>query len=440
MYLLKGNMVFKTEFLDFGDWKKLEVIIKNTFLDIEKQYLIHGKHKKDEKKQNKTAKNSCMLLTFVIKCIMNYTLPEYAQGNRVLFSGVFRGRKWEKQGVFAVFLLHNSRRPVSVTFLKKFFALMLALALCATGFTSVLATETGEEDGEKKLITEEFGVTFTEVNEIVYATTGVNIRKGPGTQHQVVGYLDWGYGITRIGIGDNGWSMVIHNDEVAYIYSEYLSTERPKDFTTDLDDTGLMRQIAIANGLRRSDYTDKSWEAVMAALTSANWALNGNSQNAADAAEEALRAAISALVRMDYSDLSEALDSTEEFVASAELSGLWMQLAEAVAEGRELMTSGDQEAVDAAADRINGLLEQIRAAMNDGSTPGVIIQEVPVEVPPTDAYCNIPMHRVWPVLFFLSFAVNAALAAVIVIYIRRKKQNRVDDMPLVDYDIMDDTL
>ena len=327
-----------------------------------------------------------------------------------------------------------------MTFLKKFCACMLAVMLFATAFTPVFATETQEEDQEKVLITEEFGVTFTEVNEIVYATSGVNIRKGPGTQHAIVGFLRWGHGITRIGIGDNGWSMVIHNDEIAYIFTGYLSTERPNGFTTDLDDTGLLRQIAIANGLHRSDYTNKSWEALMTALTSANWALNGNNQSAADAAEEALRAAIAALVRMDYSELSEAIRETEEYVESSELNILWIQLAEAVAEGKALLSSGDQEAVDAAAERIRDLVQQIRTAVSEGGTPGVIIQEVPVEVPPTDDYCNIPMHRVWPVLFFISLAVNIALVAVIVIYIRRKKQNRVDDMPLVDYDIMDDTL
>lgn len=324
--------------------------------------------------------------------------------------------------------------------LRKVTALFLAVLLCTAAITTAFATETEEEDQEKQLITEEFGVTFTEVNEIVYATAGVNIRKGPGTQHAIVGFLKWGYGITRIGIGDNGWSMVIYNDEVAYIFSNYLSTQRPKDFTTDLDDTGLMRQLAIANGLRRSDYTNKSWEALMAAMTSANWALNGNSQSAADAAEEALKTAIAALVRMDCSELVDVLRDIEAFVASAEVNDLWMQLAEAIEEGKTLMTSGDQEAVDAAVERIKDLMLQTQTAMKDGDTPEVIIQEVPVEVPPMDDYCNIPTHRVWPVLFFISLAVNAALVAVIVIYIHRKKQNRVDDMPLVDYDIMDDTL
>ena len=66
-------------------------------------------------------------------------------------------------------------------------------------------------------------------------------------------------------------------------------------------------------------------------------------------------------------------------------------------------------------------------------------KEVPVEVPPTGEFCNIPMHRIWPVLFFISLALNVTLAAVIVVYIRNKKKNQHDDTPLVDYDIFDDT-
>ena len=76
--------------------------------------------------------------------------------------------------------------------------------------------------------------------------------------------------------------------------------------------------------------------------------------------------------------------------------------------------------------------------MDELNTPEIVTQEVRVEVPPTDDYCNIPAHRVWPVLFFCSFALNVALVAVIAIYISRKKKNQKDDTPLVDYDIEDD--
>ena len=65
-------------------------------------------------------------------------------------------------------------------------------------------------------------------------------------------------------------------------------------------------------------------------------------------------------------------------------------------------------------------------------------KKVEVEVPPKGEYCNIPMHKVWPVLFFVSLAVNVALIVLIIVYISKKKKNQKDNTPLVDYDIADD--
>jgi uncharacterized protein YgiM (DUF1202 family) len=70
-------------------------------------------------------------------------------------------------------------------------------------------------------------VTYTEVNETVYAKSSVNIRKGPGTKYERIDSLSAEKSITRIGIGDNGWSKVLYNNEVAYISSNYLTTTKP---------------------------------------------------------------------------------------------------------------------------------------------------------------------------------------------------------------------
>ena len=48
------------------------------------------------------------------------------------------------------------------------------------------------------------------------------------------------------------------------------------------------------------------------------------------------------------------------------------------------------------------------------------------------------MHRVWPILFFISLGLNAILVAVIGMAAAKKKKNAKDDTPLVDYDIGDD--
>ena len=70
-------------------------------------------------------------------------------------------------------------------------------------------------------------VTYKEVNETVYAKSDVNIRKGPSTDFEKLGSLAKGKSITRVGIGDNDWSKVMYNDTIAYIHSDYLTTEEP---------------------------------------------------------------------------------------------------------------------------------------------------------------------------------------------------------------------
>lgn len=65
------------------------------------------------------------------------------------------------------------------------------------------------------------------VNETVYATAGVHIRKSYSTDSQVVGSLPKGSSILRTGVCDNGWSRVQFNNADAYIYGDYLTTTAP---------------------------------------------------------------------------------------------------------------------------------------------------------------------------------------------------------------------
>lgn len=66
------------------------------------------------------------------------------------------------------------------------------------------------------------------VNETVYATAGVYIRESYTTDSKVLGSLAKGSSIMRTGVCDNGWSRVLYTDKDAYIYGEYLTTEKPK--------------------------------------------------------------------------------------------------------------------------------------------------------------------------------------------------------------------
>ena len=81
-------------------------------------------------------------------------------------------------------------------------------------------------------------VTFVAVKEIVYSTTVVNVRTKPSTEgSEVLGKLTAGQGITRTGIGSNGWDEVNYKGETAYIKSEFLTTTKPQVTVPDPEPT-----------------------------------------------------------------------------------------------------------------------------------------------------------------------------------------------------------
>ena len=298
--------------------------------------------------------------------------------------------------------------------------LLVAVLLLLTMTTTAFATDTNED------------VKFTDVNETVYAITSVNVRSGPDKSYSRLGMLSYGDNIQRIGIGDNGWSKVVYRGQTAYMYSEYLTKVEP----VGIDYSQLSRQVSIASGLREANFTAESWAVLTKAVEEAKVAMGSTSQETVDECTANLETAISRLSGTNRGTLQDSLDDADVF-ASDEKRSIWFELVEAVNQGRKLLGSNDQTAIDAAAEKIDELLAKAQVVWEDLNTPEVVTQEVQVEVPPQDDYCNIPRHRLWPVLFFCSLSLNVALAGVIVYYVYKKK-NQKDDTPLVDYDISDD--
>ena len=326
----------------------------------------------------------------------------------------------------------------------KFFRKTAAFLLAARIVCGPLApAAAAEEDTQttQSPTEEEAGVTFTTVDEIVYATTALNVRTGPGLDYEILATMSRGESIRRTGIGDNGWSRVLYKGEVAYMYTQFLSTRDPvtglEANAGDLDTAKLTRQIAIANGLKEGDYSAESWELLAAALKEANAALTGTSQDDVDAAEKKLGEAITALVGVDYTNLDAAISEAKKLLAQSEEHSLVHDLSAAMLEAENLRSSGDQAAVDICTEELTDLIAQLREYIQTGAEPDVVIREVEVEVPPTDAYCNIPSHRVWPVLFAGSLVLNVVLGAAL-FFLLKKKNRRGEDVPLVDYDIDDD--
>ncbi|OQB25403.1 MAG: SH3 domain-containing protein [Firmicutes bacterium ADurb.Bin182] len=57
---------------------------------------------------------------------------------------------------------------------------------------------------------------------IVTATTGVNVRSGPGTGYSIVGELEKGDTVEKLGTSGS-WTMVRYKGFTAYVYSKYLT-------------------------------------------------------------------------------------------------------------------------------------------------------------------------------------------------------------------------
>lgn len=84
---------------------------------------------------------------------------------------------------------------------------------------------------------------FTSVNQTMYTTGEVNIRKSYSTSSAIIKTVEKGTKITRVGIGDNGWSKITYNGQTAYVSSSLLTktkpaedkpkTEEPKSNTTN---------------------------------------------------------------------------------------------------------------------------------------------------------------------------------------------------------------
>ncbi len=112
------------------------------------------------------------------------------------------------------------------------------------------ATTTTEPETEEST-TEETGTEYSDNNQIVYAKTDVNIRKGPSVDYEKVGLLKKGESINRVAVGDNGWSKVEYNGEICYISNNYLVTEQPAT-----EETTTVNRVVV-------DPTQGDWKLVV---------------------------------------------------------------------------------------------------------------------------------------------------------------------------------
>ncbi|MBE7066855.1 MAG: hypothetical protein E7385_04820 [Ruminococcaceae bacterium] len=205
----------------------------------------------------------------------------------------------------------------------------------------------------------------------------------------------------------------------------------------NIDYTELLRQIAVAESLNEMDYLVDSWNEMIEALEYAYTATNSTVQSAVDMAATSLKEAIEKLVRVDYSALLAAIDEVNKYTESNEIADLWDKMHKLLNEAQILLTGRDQNAINKCAEEIAQLLSEIIKKMSELAGSTVIIEK-PIPTEPDYDFCNMGMHRVWPILFWVSLVLNLAFVALITTFILRKRRKESDDTPLVDYDISDD--
>lgn len=204
---------------------------------------------------------------------------------------------------------------------------------------------------------------------------------------------------------------------------------KPTEPAVKIDYSELNKWIAEKKELDGSKYTNDTWNAVEEAYNKALNLRYSKSQEAVDDGAKALKEAIEALKEMDYTLLEQAIADAKKLGDSDELGKLWMQLADALKDGVALLTSNDQQAVNDGAALINSLIGKLNEELEKLREANAVYE---------GDYCNISIHHVWPILFFVSLGVNVILAIVAIMLGKRRRQNKKDNTPLVDYQIGDD--
>ncbi len=204
---------------------------------------------------------------------------------------------------------------------------------------------------------------------------------------------------------------------------------QPTEPAVKIDYSELNKWIKEKQELDGSKYTNDTWGVVEDAYNKALNLRNSKSQDAVDAGAKALKEAIEGLKEMDYTLLEEAIAAAKKLGDSEELGSLWMKLADALKDGVGLLTSNDQQAVNDGAALINSIISQLNEELEKLREANAVYE---------GEYCNIPIHHVWPILFFVSLGVNVILAIVAIMLGKRRKGNKKDNTPLVDYQIGDD--
>jgi len=224
------------------------------------------------------------------------------------------------------------------------------------------------------------------------------------------------------------WKILIAFLLIMVLPVSAFATTTEEETTPDI--VKLEELLEIAVSAEKSNYTNESWKVLESAIAAANNAIADGDQSRVNNAVTLLARALSQLTSMDYSKLDPIVQEAEQYIHGTYEN--WLTLFELLMNYQNLYGCGDQAAVDQAAAEIKSCLETLQGKVAPPQT------EPPVSPEPVQPKQKSPV--VWIVLLIVSLMGNVVLTAFLLLPKEGNKEEQVDDVPLVDYDIDDDVV
>lgn len=95
----------------------------------------------------------------------------------------------------------------------------------------------------------EVGVQFEQVQDVVTPKELVNVRStmDQGNDDNIIGSIENGIQVVRTGIGVNGWSRILYNEESSYVLSNYVTTDLSYKLPTLEPNSGFNTQFSAVS-------------------------------------------------------------------------------------------------------------------------------------------------------------------------------------------------
>ena len=133
--------------------------------------------------------------------------------------------------------------------------------------------ESSTEETKKQQESQE--ITVHEVSDVMYTSTSLKVRKGPGMDHECIGFLDAGAKVERTGYV-TGWSRISYQGRDGYVGTGYLITEAVMETSVSESFTVSVKKSAKTESGKTSDGADSTWlpSGAMGCFTSSSLGIN----------------------------------------------------------------------------------------------------------------------------------------------------------------------